>query len=148
MMLLFSLGGVFPAVQIDPTIRSGRNSASSGFQGKLSKIPPSYSSIESIAIGLKTRGMDIDERTASLKFPLRMTTGRRWFMSLATQRNGTIRRLKSPSEAAVAGAKSSVSARSTCVEEIRFVGNWTRSPAGFPRFTRTLRNEGVPPNWR
>ena len=92
--------------------------------------------------------MDIDERTARLKSPLRITTGRRLFMSLATQRNGTIRRSKSPCAAAVAGAKSSVRARSTCVEEIRFVGTLTRSPAGFPRFARTLKNEGLLPSWR
>ena len=36
MMLLSSLGGVLPSVQIEPTIRSGRKSSSRGFHGKLS----------------------------------------------------------------------------------------------------------------
>ena len=92
--------------------------------------------------------MAIDERTASLNSPLRSTTGRRWFMSLATQRNGTIRRSKSPSEAAVAGAKSSVSARSICVEEIRFLGTWKRFPAGLSTSISRLRNEGLLPTCR
>lgn len=89
--------------------------------------------------------MDIDARTASLRSPLRMTTGPRWFMSLATQRKGTIRRSKSPPEAAVAGAKSSVSAMSICVDESRFVGTWTRWPPGRLRSTRTFRKPGIRP---
>mgnify|MGYP007009084053 CR=1 FL=1 len=92
--------------------------------------------------------MDIEERTASLSSPRRNTTGRRWFMSLATQRKGTIRRSKSPSAAAVAGANSSVSAMSICVEETRFVGTRNRFPAGPSTSMRRLRNEGLLPTCR
>ena len=77
-----------------------------------------------------------------------MTTAPRWFMSLATQRKGTIRRSKSPSQAAVAGAKSSVRARSICVEEMRFVGTWMRFPETSATSMRRLRNEGLLPIWR
>ena len=87
--------------------------------------------------------MDIDERTASLRSPLRITTGSRAFMSLETHRKGTIRRSKSPLAAAVAGAKSSVSAMSIGVEESRFVTR-NRLPAP-PTFIRTLRNAGLCP---
>ena len=87
--------------------------------------------------------MDMEERTASLKSPLRITTGSRAFMSLDTHRKGTISRSKSPSEAAVAGAKSSVSAMSIGVDEIRFVTR-NRLPE-LPRFIRTLIKAGLWP---
>lgn len=87
--------------------------------------------------------MDIDERTASHRSPLRITTGSRAFISLDTQRKGTIRRSKSPPAAAEAGANSSVSAISIGVEEIRFVTR-KRLPE-LPRFRRTLINDGLWP---
>ena len=92
--------------------------------------------------------MDIDERTASLRSPSHITTGSRWFRSLATQRKGTIRRSKSPSEAAVAGANNSVRAMSICVEEIRFRGTRNRLPEGFSTSIRRLRNAGLLPTCR
>ena len=99
-------------------------------------------------MGLNTSGMDIDERTASLRSPRRITTGPRWFMSLATQRKGTIRRSKSPSAAAVAGANSSVRAMSICVEEIRFRGTRSRFPEGLSTSMRRLKNAGLLPTCR
>ena len=63
-------------------------------------------------MGLNASGMDIDERIASPMSPLRSTTGRRVFISLATQRNGTIRLSKSRREAVVAGPNRSARARS------------------------------------
>ena len=84
--------------------------------------------------------MDIDERTASHRSPLRITTGSRAFISLDTQRKGTIRRSKSPPAAAEAGANSSVSAISIGVEEI----TRKRLPE-LPRFRRTLINDGLWP---
>ena len=99
-------------------------------------------------MGLNTSGMDIDERTASLRSPRRITTGPRWFMSLATQRKGIIRRSKSPSAAAVAGANSSVRAMSICVEEIRFRGARSRFPAGLSTSMRMLRKPGLLPSCR
>ena len=93
-------------------------------------------------MGLNTSGMDMDERTASPRSPLSRTAGTRWFMSLATQRNGTISRSKSPREAAVAGAKSSAKAMSIWVDEIRLVG--TRNlPLGLLMSNRKLTMEGL-----
>ena len=92
--------------------------------------------------------MDIDERTASLKSPSRITTGPRWFRSLATQRKGTIRRSKSPSAAAVAGANSSVRAMSICVEEIRFRGTRNRFPEGLSTSMRRLKTRDCSPTCR
>ena len=86
--------------------------------------------------------MDIDERTASLRSPERSTTGSRAFMSLATQRKGTISSSKSPPQAAVAGAKSSVRAMSIWVEEMRFVGVRKSLTESSPRLRRKVTNDG------
>ncbi len=100
-------------------------------------------------MGLNTSGIDIDERTASARSPSRSTTPRRAFMSLATQRKGTIRSSKRPPAAAVAGAKSSIRAISTGVEESRFEGSTKRLP-GFVwrKSSRSRKNDGTRPVWR
>ena len=125
-MMLLALGSVLPDVHLLPIRQSGRKVSSRGFHGKLSQIPPSQSSIESFSIGLNASGMAIEARTASPRSPVLSTQGLRATRSLATHRNGTMSRSKSPPEAVEAGVSSSASARSICDDEMRWLGSTSR----------------------